>query len=117
VTCTDHDSKTALCTIPAQSAPPSCTADGAAYSGVDDGHLANGNGVTCAALEAPFSQDGGALGASCVSSTDCALVCCGCAKPSWIFATALCVQGQCAAPALACSWGYAKDPLVCGPAM
>jgi hypothetical protein len=110
VTCADSQA-TAVCAL----MPRSCTAGGSPYSGTGSIHLVNDNGGTCQALEAPFPTDGGVSGASCVESMDCALVCCGCQKPSWIFATALCVQGHCAAPALACAWGYAEDPFVCGP--
>jgi hypothetical protein len=110
VTCADGQA-TAACAL----TPRSCTAGGSAYAGTGNIRLVNDNGGTCQALEAPFPSDGGVSGASCTESIDCALVCCGCSKPSWIFATALCVQGHCAAPALACAWGYADDPLVCGP--
>jgi hypothetical protein len=95
--------------------PVSCSAGGSAYSATGAIRLINDNGGTCAALEAPFPSDGGVPGASCSVSSDCALVCCGCSNPSWIFATGVCAQGHCAAPAAACAWGYAQDPLVCGP--
>lgn len=56
---------------------------------------------------------GGAPGALCATSADCAEVCCACGRSSQAFASSACVDSACASVGEACVKGEDSKPSLC----